>query len=382
MGGKGERAGSAIHICKLHEERGIVWLFGFLFMPPEQVNAPAPVQPDTAPVVPLWERKGVWIPLAVAILLGGGVYFISQNAPSETAPAAQEPTAEAELWVVTTTFNSVFLMYRSGFPPLSTPETLVSEGRYAKVVPIRMQMPVGLIILDSQVSSTDENIFFVTARDPRGFESAYVLNIQQKTIYKEPSSASTAVSLVYDAISGEMRIVESGATAEMSLMELRASSKIEKEWTAVGSQTELADGKKIIFVLSTAYGVSEVFLYDKDSSNLSSLFSSNELPADLKHLSVEDVSPDNTVAAFDLYQCSRCDSFNEVGDILYLYSIESRKSKVLDSITNFKFIRDHTYQYNEALPHKPCDSIYCPPDAGALHTETFSNDGDNMPVRP
>ena len=50
-------------------------------MLPEQVNAPTPVQPDAAAVVPLWERKGIWIPLAVVLVLGVA-YFVVQNQSS------------------------------------------------------------------------------------------------------------------------------------------------------------------------------------------------------------------------------------------------------------------------------------------------------------
>jgi hypothetical protein len=45
-------------------------------MPPEQVNAPVPLQPEVAKPIPLWKRKIVWIPAAIliAILLLAGFW--------------------------------------------------------------------------------------------------------------------------------------------------------------------------------------------------------------------------------------------------------------------------------------------------------------------
>ena len=49
-------------------------------MPPEQVNAPAPLQPETAKPVPFWKRKIVWIPvLAIIIFVGWGQYLLVQE---------------------------------------------------------------------------------------------------------------------------------------------------------------------------------------------------------------------------------------------------------------------------------------------------------------
>ena len=55
-------------------------------MPPEQVNGPAPTQPEMVKSVAFWERKMVWISLAVFILLGaGGYYMVQQQTLLQTA---------------------------------------------------------------------------------------------------------------------------------------------------------------------------------------------------------------------------------------------------------------------------------------------------------
>jgi len=172
-------------------------------MLPEQVNAPTPVQPDAAAVVPLWERKGIWIPLAVVLVLGVA-YFVVQNqsstattdvaippnVPGTPAPAAQEQTTETELWVVTANLNqpdSVFIAMPSDYVPL-TVEAVAKTVGYAKAFAVLVHVPMGIKIGHSQVSSTDPNTFFVIAIDQKGEEYAYVLNIQLKTFTKLFSS--------------------------------------------------------------------------------------------------------------------------------------------------------------------------------------------------
>ena len=176
-------------------------------MPPEQQQTPASNQPEAAAAGPFWERKGFLVPLGIAILLGGGVYFalgnqssvaptgvaISGNAPGTPATTADVATAETELWVVTTKFNTVFIKNAEVTPANwdSSHATVreAYESSYAKVVSVYLPVPVGLKIWDSKVSSTDANIFFVTAYDEQTYvEYAYVLNTQQKTSTKLFSS--------------------------------------------------------------------------------------------------------------------------------------------------------------------------------------------------
>lgn len=46
-------------------------------MPPEQINAPPPVQPEASMATTFWQRKAVWVPLAVVLVFGGGAYYVA-----------------------------------------------------------------------------------------------------------------------------------------------------------------------------------------------------------------------------------------------------------------------------------------------------------------
>jgi len=175
-------------------------------MPTEHPQVPTPVQPEATAHTPLWERKEIWVPLGIAILLAGAVYFVlqnrsstvpidvvnSQNPPGASAPITQESTAETELWVITTKFNTVFIMNAEDTPSrYDSPYSSVREAyesSYASVMSVSMQLPVGLKIRDTQVSSIDSNVFFGVMQDQQGVEYAHVLNIAQKTYTKLFSS--------------------------------------------------------------------------------------------------------------------------------------------------------------------------------------------------
>jgi len=164
--------------------------------------------------------------IAIALgltVVGGGAYFVVQqkfidgiqidtptsapkytpvqpvqNTPSTAEPVAQVATTEVEFWVVTIDHTPLgcasckidtSLVNRSVLPPAETPETYVKKPYVTKVVPFRIQAPVGIKINESKVSSTDSSIFFIVTKDQNGGESAYILNIQQKTLTKLFSSA-------------------------------------------------------------------------------------------------------------------------------------------------------------------------------------------------
>lgn len=63
-------------------------------MLPEQANAPVPFQSEEAKSTPFWERKIIWIPLALIILLGAGVYLFTQQSTSKTDPQSGALTSE------------------------------------------------------------------------------------------------------------------------------------------------------------------------------------------------------------------------------------------------------------------------------------------------
>src|SRR3989344_1768976 len=45
-------------------------------MPPQQVNVPAPIQPESVKPISFFERKVVLVSVIVIILLGAGAYFV------------------------------------------------------------------------------------------------------------------------------------------------------------------------------------------------------------------------------------------------------------------------------------------------------------------
>lgn len=116
------------------------------------MNAPAPIQPETAKPVPFWERKIVWISLAVIILLGAGTYFFVYQQTSSppilqgdtTGDALQSTTIKVDV-AAQGSVNYIYLLRNN-------------ETKLLGTVPAREQSSVLLV---SQFPDDTDNLYFV-----------------------------------------------------------------------------------------------------------------------------------------------------------------------------------------------------------------------------